>query len=128
MLAQFIAHAERFGPECVLETATLELDSASLGQLKGFLDTKQRVYVWENVCVNGAWRARWKPRRDAERPCAHCGLELPPATRRDTRYHAHCRKAAYRARMSVVGVSGAQGAAVAGARDTSEQVALGVAG
>ena len=91
MLSAYIAHAERFGPECVLETAARELDTPDLAQLKGFVDAKERVYRYHG--------GSWVPKRVQGRVvCDWCQLDLPPGVKKSTKYHAHCRKAAFRAR------------------------------
>ena len=90
-LQGYIRHAELFGPECVLETAREDLTLEELGQLKGFIDSRERTHRFK--------RGQWEERRSAtSRACEHCGLDLPKGVRADMRYHGHCADSAYRSR------------------------------
>jgi len=86
-LTDYINHAERYGPECVLETAVFELPRQDAAKLRAFIESKQRVFEFK--------RGQWVERRGrAVRACAHCGRDLPPGTSAQTLYHKHCRSTA----------------------------------
>jgi hypothetical protein len=88
---RYLRHLERFGPECLLQTAAGDDDLArkDLIQLKAVVESRERVDVFK--------RGSWQPRKErAPRLCDHCGLELPPGSIRSRRFHEHCRSARYK--------------------------------
>lgn len=82
----FLRHFERYGPECVLETAERSLDVEDVSALRAFVASRERVQRWRD--------GHWEQRRAPSRSCAHCGLDLPPGGSPLTRYHRHCARAA----------------------------------
>lgn len=99
-LTAYVHHAERFGPECVLETAAGDLSRDDLGKLKAFIDSKERTFRWKN----GQWVER---REGGRRQCEHCGLDLPPGTSIQARYHKHCKGTAKKRRRHARNMVGA---------------------
>jgi hypothetical protein len=94
-LAEYQVHLERFGPECVLETAAGDLPAAELGQLKALVESRERTHLWRT--------GDWHPlRMEAARLCDECNLELPRNARSNVTRHRRCgdgaRKRAYRER------------------------------
>jgi len=90
-LAQYQTHLDKFGPECVLETAATELSEKELGQLKALIDSRQRIQVFK--------RGRWGDRKERQpRKCRICGLDLPRDAYSNRIQHEHCRRTAYRRR------------------------------
>ena len=96
----YIRHAELFGAECVLETAREDLTRGDLGELKAFIDSKERTHRFKD----GHWQER---RSTTPRACEQCGLDLPRAARANMRFHGHCADSAYRnrAKTARAGVS-----------------------
>jgi hypothetical protein len=90
-LTSYINHVNRFGPECVLETAMFDLPKQDVARLRAFIASKERVFEFK--------RGEWIERRGrAPRACAHCGLDLPPGASLQTLYHKHCRRTAEKRR------------------------------
>jgi hypothetical protein len=90
-LADFIRHVERNGPECVLEVAAGTLSDTDVGELRGFIDWKERTQRFK--------RGQWTERNQQQvRACESCGLDLPPGGRANQRYHKHCRSTESRRR------------------------------
>lgn len=54
-LWKYRTHAERFGPDLVLETAQADLSTEQLGQLAAFIDSMERTHRWKD--------GEWVPRR-----------------------------------------------------------------
>jgi hypothetical protein len=99
-LTDYMTHVERYGPECVLETVSQK----DVGKLRAFIESKERVFEFK--------RGQWVERKGkAPRACALCGLDLPPGSSVQTRYHSHCRStAASRRRRAKTGSAAAGGA------------------
>jgi hypothetical protein len=89
-------HVERFGPDLVLESAARELRERELGELKAFIESKQRSHYWQAGRAGGP-DSHWRERREKATTCDHCGLDLPVGSGARRRFHSHCRVAAYRA-------------------------------
>jgi hypothetical protein len=112
----YIRHAERFGPECVFETAVRDrsLSKHGLGQLKAWLDSRNRSYYWQ-VGRAGGPDSQWRPRVEKPRQCEFCGLDLPPDALPKTRFHSHCGQTARQRRhRERHGATSAQANAVTG--------------
>ena len=74
-LTDYINHAERYGPECVLETAVFELPRQDAAKLRAFIESKQRVFEFK--------RGQWSSAAGA--PCGHVLIAVaicPPGRRR----------------------------------------------
>jgi hypothetical protein len=91
-LDEYIRHVDLFGSECVLETVADDLSRYELGQLKAYIESKERTHRFRG--------GRWEERRAARpRPCDACGLDLPLGIRENKRYHDDaCRKRHVRAK------------------------------
>src|SRR5262249_12288025 len=92
-LQQYQTHLEKFGPECLLETAATELGRDDLGQLKALVESYERTYRWQPG-------RGWVHRGQEVRQCEHCGLDLPKNAHKLTRYHGYCRSARERSRKA----------------------------
>jgi hypothetical protein len=70
-LDEYRRHVDLFGAECVLETASEDLDRKDLGELTGYIDHLERTARFRN--------GRWQETRPiAPRRClCDCGLDLP---------------------------------------------------
>jgi hypothetical protein len=97
-LAEYQRHLELYGPGCLVETAAADLAERELGELRALIDSTERVSRFRN----GTWHAH---RPEAVRPCVECGLDLPPAARRNMERHAHCKSRAKRRRAAGTGAS-----------------------
>jgi hypothetical protein len=94
-LDQYLRHLERYGPECIMDTAARDPEMAreDLGVLKGQLDFWARTHRWK--------AGRWEPRRtDATiRSCEHCKRDIPRQRGSRARFCSDaCRNRARRAR------------------------------
>jgi hypothetical protein len=93
-LAEYSRHLERFGPECVLETAADDLSEHELGELAAQIKSLERVSTFK--------RGHWVERRQHARSCDECGLDLPGNARANMRRHNHCRQKAYESRRQAL--------------------------
>src|ERR1700730_3142636 len=82
-LDDYRRHAERYGPELVVETAAHDLEERELAELRSYVQHLERTKRWH--------RGRWHDTRVSGRPCESCGLDLPANASPRMRLHAHCR-------------------------------------
>jgi hypothetical protein len=90
-LAEYQRHVELHGSDCVLATATEDLDQDQLGELAGFIAHLERVSVYRN--------GQWTHHGQEVRACEECGKDLPKPASRRMRRHPHCRDRAKRRRI-----------------------------
>src|SRR5262249_40906936 len=84
---QYAVHLEKFGPECIVETAAHDLDEKELGELGALIKSKLRTLRLKRI--SGA--VQWIPLRVAARACTVCGRDLPTAYGPRRRRHDQCR-------------------------------------
>ena len=81
-LAEYITHVDRFGSECVLETAAADLSGKELGELAAYIDHRERV--------SRRHRGEWVHQGQEVRVCEECGKDLPKGASSRMRRHKHC--------------------------------------
>jgi hypothetical protein len=82
-LAEYQRHLEKFGPECVLETAAGDLDARELGELAALIGSMERTGRYHN--------GEWVHSGQDVRVCEECGKDLPKTAGPQMRRHPHCR-------------------------------------
>jgi hypothetical protein len=95
-LADYSRHLERFGPECILQTAADDLSEHELGELAAQINSLERVSTFK--------RGHWVERHQRFRACDECGLDLPSSARANMRRHPHCNSRARRSRSKTLAV------------------------
>jgi hypothetical protein len=86
-LDEYRRHVDMRGTECVLETASEDLDRKDLGELAGYIDHLERTARFRN--------GRWQETRPIapQRCLCPCGLDLPTGSRPDRQFkHESCRR------------------------------------
>ncbi len=81
-LTEYQQHVEKFGSECILETAASDLDERELGELAAFIEHMERVSVFRH--------GQWTHHGQEVRVCEECGKDLPKGPSRRMRRHKHC--------------------------------------